>query len=302
MWHGMAAAIVMSFSPAHADETRERQIPQDSLKSVPQMAPDAVPGREKPAAYLNGTNITVLAPIYEHAAGNVSYVRFYNQKTSTSTISVQVVGTPTGRVYGTASVTVPPKASIQLAYTQILQRAGVARDGYIGGDGGFSFYMNAGSNSSQSYQHVIHNADNGFFENMSVCQWDETGIEGLIDASLINVHTTSPYMTQYPSLISFHHYGNTSARYRIRIYRATDGALMESYTVTMRPKETFLEDAAWYQDTWKPLDVDSHMNIVFSRDDGGNFEGIPAHYVVNGRLGAVLNMSQFCHIGYTPVK
>jgi hypothetical protein len=292
----------MSLGAAQAEETRERRIPEESLKSVPRMEPSLKPGHERPAAYLNGTSLTVLAPIYEHAAGNISYVRFYNQKSATSTISVQIVGTPTGRVYGTASVTVPAKASLQLAYTQILQRAGVTPGAYIGNDGGFSFYMSAGSNSSQSYQHVIHNADNGFFENMSVCQWDETGIEGLLDASLINVHTTSPYMDEYPSLISFHHYGNTSARYRVRVYRATDGVLMENYTFTMRPKETFIEDAAWYQDTWNPLDVDSHMNIVFSRDDGGSFEGIPGHYIVNARLGAAINMSQFCHIGYTPVK
>ncbi|MGE3335593.1 MAG: hypothetical protein AB7I36_18270 [Rhodospirillaceae bacterium] len=70
----------------------------------------------------------------------------------------------------------------------------------------------------------------------------------------------------------------------------------------IRPKETFLESADWYQATWNLLDADSHMNIVFSRDDGGSFDGIPAHDVVNGRLGAAINMSQLCHIGYTAQK
>jgi len=294
-----ASALLITSPTSYASEMPTREIPQEFLRSVPTLESSDAPGRERPQVFLNGVDISVLAPLYEHSSGNISYIRFFNDSTTTSVITVQVIGTPTGRVYGSAAITVPSHASPQFAYTQILERAAVALAAYVGGDNGFSFYLSAGTTAQQSYQHVIHSTSSGFFENMSVCQWDEVPSEGLASAGLINVHTTSPYMVEYPSQIAFHHYGGANATYRARIYRSTDGTLMDTFTFPMRPKETFVADSKWYQDSWIPADVESHMNIVFSRSDGGTFEGIPAHLVANGRVNGFVNMTQFCQIGYT---
>lgn len=295
----IAGVALLSFASfAHAAETEQlppREFPQGAQKSAPISRPDAS-GRESQQS-INGNTFTVIAPLFEHDFGNVSYVRFSNPNLATASITVTIVGTPTGHMYGTALLTIPANASKQFAYTEVLHHAGVQRGGYIGGDEGFSFYVSADTDGNV-YSHVIHNADNKFFENMSVCVWrndvDNTGLVRTVN----NVHTTSPYMVEYPSYIHFHHYGSSPAVYAARLYRSTDGAYMGGFTFNMAPNASYLTSAQWYitGTAWRPTAAESHMNVRFSRNDGGEFQGIASHFVGNNALGAFVNMTQFCSI------
>jgi len=280
---------------ADTEQLSPREFPQGAQKSAPISRRDAS-GRETQQS-VNGNAFTVIAPLFEHDLGNVSYIRFSNPNNVAASITVIVVGTPTGHAYGTALLTIPANASQQFAYTEVLHHAGVQRSGYIGGDEGFSFYVSAETDGI-AYSHVIHNAENKFFENMSVCVWrNDIDNSGLV-RTVNNVHTTSSYMIDYPSYIHFHHYGSSPAVYAARLYRSTDGAYMGGFTINMPSNASYLTSAQWYitGTAWRPTAVESHMNVRFSRNDGGEFQGIASHVVGNNALGAFVNMTQFCSI------
>lgn len=251
--------------------------------------------KERPAA-LNGDAYTVVTPIFTGTEGNVSYLRLANLNSHAVTVTVTVVGSPTGRVYGAAAFTIPPIASKQYSYQQVLNQAGFITS-YIGDDNTWSFYIRS-SEDLTGFQHVIHNAYNKFFENMSVCTWDANFNYTGLNRALGNVHTTGPYMTEYPSAVMLHHYGAVRAIYRADVYASETGELKGGFNFYMNANESLIVPMSWYEDTvgWTPGETESHANIVFTRMDGPTFEAVPAHAVYNAELGAYLNMTQFCGI------
>jgi hypothetical protein len=272
-------------------------IPREYIQPGPQLE-RANPDRESAQA-IDGRSYTILTPILDGSEGNESYVRFYNTNTSLPVVvTVTVVGTKSAHVYGSAYVTVPAMASPQYHFRQIINAAGFIS--YVSGDTGFSFYLRS-SHDNTLFQHVGYNASTRFFENLSVCTWDEGRTYVGMSRFIGNVHTSNIYMTEYPSAIVLHHYGTTTARYSARLYRATDGAFLGGMTFNMFANETFVAPVTFYEQTinWRPTDLESHVNIVFDRDDGFTFTGMAGHAVYNARLNAYLNMSQFCGINKT---
>ena len=112
------------------------------------------------SAGLYGRNYAVVAPISTGADGNVSFLRLINDTASASTFAVSVVGSPSGRVYGTASIQAPAGASPQYAIATILSLANAGA--LSGGDTGYALYLQDAD--QVGFQHVIFSAASGFFE------------------------------------------------------------------------------------------------------------------------------------------
>ena len=132
------------------------------------LSADAGALEKQQASGLYGRNYAVVAPIYTGAAdGNISYLRLINDNATASTFMVNVVGSPSGRVYGTASILVAAGSSPQYAIGTILSLATVTA--LSGGDTGYALYLQ--DTDQVGFQHVIYNNASGFFENASVCEY-----------------------------------------------------------------------------------------------------------------------------------
>src|ERR1700759_2497139 len=126
------------------------------------------PTVEKPAATLDGYSSTVLGHMFVGTIDtNVSYLRFLNLSGGPANVSVSLVGSPSGRLYGTATVGVLNHASRQMAITDIMAAANVT--GLSGGDDRFSVYLRSDS-APVAVQNVLFNGTTGYFENMTTCQ------------------------------------------------------------------------------------------------------------------------------------
>jgi hypothetical protein len=292
------ALLLLTTAANAADEQLPLvEIPRQYIQPAPQIE-RGNPDRESPQA-LNGSSYTILTPILDGDDGNTSYVRFYNTNTNIPVvITATVIGTTTGNVYGSALITVPAMASPQYYFQQITNAAGVVN--YVGADTGFSFYLRS-SDDNTLFQHIAYNAQSRFFENLSICYWDSARSYSGMARYLGNIHTSSVYMTEYPSAVMLHHYGATTVRYSARLYRSTDGKYLGGMNFNMFANETFVAPISFYENTikWVPAPEESHVNIVFDRDDGGTFIAMAGHAVYNARLNAYLNMTQFCGINKT---
>lgn len=257
----------------------------------------ATPPVEKPIpelpAAVEGNNWTVVAPLFSGTDGNTSFVRFANGNAFPITVTYLLVGSPTGRLYGSAQYTIPAAASPQYAYSQILSKAAVA--GLTGGDTSITLYLRS-SASLTAFQHVIFNGANGFFENASICTWDPGFTYAGLNQALINVHTTR--LVAYPSTVMMHHWGLTAAVYRADVYEAGTGAYKGGFNFNMAANETFSTDWSWYQDTvrWSPTAAEMHANIIFSRADGGAYQAVVGQAIANRQFGTLVNMTQACGI------
>jgi len=65
--------------------------------------------------------------------------------------------------------------------------------------------MIQGADAGLSYQHVIYNGANGFFENVSACHFDAARDYSGLNAILYNVHTT--LLASYPAQVYVDNYG-----------------------------------------------------------------------------------------------
>src|SRR5262249_36103662 len=118
---------------------------------------------EKPSA-LNGQLYAVIAPIYTGATS--SFIRLFNGMNASSTFSISVVGSPSGRVMGTTTYSVPSNASPQYPIADIISKAGAGS--LTNGDTSYALYLQD-PDSTAGYQHVTFNGNNSFFENNSIC-------------------------------------------------------------------------------------------------------------------------------------
>lgn len=249
---------------------------------------------EKPAAF-NGSAFTVVAPLFDGTSGNTSYLRLANVSLSPVTFSVSVVGTPTGKDYGTAQYSVPPLSSPQYSYGEILARVGATVP--TGADDSFSFYLRTDADFT-GFQHVIYNPGNGFFENVSICTFDAAHVYSGLNQAVGNVHTT--LLAAYPSQVVIHHYGSAPARYHAAVYDGRTGAFKGAFNFDMAANETYVAPMSWYQSNagWTPSGAEYHANIFFSRDDNGTYQAIVGQAIVNDVLHSVVNMTQFCGINH----
>ena len=247
---------------------------------------------EKPQAF-DGTTYTVIAPIFLGQNGNFSYIRFWNIETSTRTVTIRIVGWPSGEIYGATTATIPSAASPQFAVTDILSAAGVT--GLSFGDEGYSLYV-ANTSASVGFMHVMFNANSLFFENVSICQ---SSILSSLQSYLMNVH--SSLLPAYPSSVIWHNYLATSQTLRVFVLESRTGRLLGSKNYVMAPNGTytipiaFLEQDIGY--TPSAFANEYHYNLLLGNADTGGLPQIVAGQVIfNPGINAYINMTEYCDI------
>jgi hypothetical protein len=246
------------------------------------------------AAAVDGKTYAVIAPAFTGADGNLSFVRFLNTSaTASSTFTVTIVGTPTGREYGSTSYTVPARASPQHSFNNILVQANAGP--LTGGDAGYSIYLRNPSIDS-GFQHVIFNGANQFFENLSLCQYFQGTQYLRVVGWLPNVHTTR--LAAFPMRLFVHNFNNVPGNFRINAFDAVTGAKIGDTVVTVAANETLtiLESALETTLNFTPTASQLHLNILVEAADGGTYNGVATAAVFNSALNALIGMSTVCKL------
>lgn len=271
---------------------------------------------EKPQA-VSGTLYTVIAPIYLGGGpdgGNTSYVRFINDESYTTTFAVNVVGYRTdsttnsqSQIIGTALVTVPQRASPQYSVADIFAAANIPSvacpttcppNVYQG----VALYV-SNIDDDVGYQHVIHNVNSRFFENVTLCGDDSMsdGINQRYRGLLTNVHSYNYYMTEYPASLMMHNYAPVNQTYEIYVIDSRTGAVQTLWRATLLANTTYVIPIRQIQQEtgWNPTDLQSHINLQIFRPVGssvGLTNTVMGQLIYNQALQAYVNMSQVCEV------
>jgi hypothetical protein len=251
------------------------------------------------ASAVDGSSYTVVAPTFMggiESGNNVSFVRFPNAGEVEATIIVDVVGSPSGEVYGRAHTIVAPLASPQFSVQTILDAIGV--EGFQFGDDSISLYLRSPQGGQLvGFQHVIWSSDTGFFENLSICTYRFDIDYSPLNQALVNVHTST--IPSYPGIIIMHNYASFPVTYRADIYDANDGAYLGAVNFFMIANHTISMDFAAVESVldFVPTSDQFHVNIVFTaQNTGGEYYGIAGQGINNLQLNAFTNMSSACAI------
>jgi|GEM_PF-6534715 len=253
------------------------------------------------ATALNGSQYAIIAPTFNGAGGNTSFIRLFNGGTAASNFIVTVLGSPSGNSYGTAQISIPAKASIQYAVSEILTRANAAT--LAGGDTSYSLYVQ-NNDQTAGYQHVLYNELNGFFENLTNCKTAlNTGSGPNANSNfLLNVHTTT--ISTYPATIILHNPRSTAANLNLTLYDATTGSFVRGteaasrFATSVGANATRAITLSEIQQTlgFTPTANQFHVNVQVADAAGGAADTITAQSIRNLVLGADLNMTTACSV------
>lgn len=248
------------------------------------------------ASSVNGTQYTVVTPVFLGADNNFSFIRFPNGGSTTATVNMTVIGSPSAQSYGTATTTVAPLASPQFSIDQIFEAIGIS--GLQFGDDSLSIYLQSPQGGNLiAFQHVVWNSITGFFENASVCTY-RTDIEyTALNRILVNVHTST--ISAYPGIVSLHNYANFPVTYRADVYDARDGVYLGSVNFNMTANHTLSVNFSDIESVlnFTPASNQFHANILFvAQNTGGAYYGLAAQGINNLQLAAYTNMSVACGI------
>jgi hypothetical protein len=256
---------------------------------------------ERPAA-VNGSLYAVVSPTY--TAPTQSFLRLFNGSNATATFTVTMIGSSSGRNYGTATIQVPAKASPQYTVmttgtgdtTSIQVRAGAAS--LDAADSSYSLYIQS-TEQTAGYQHVTYNGDNNFFENNSICKY-------LLNANMTpsnylvlnNVHTTQLAGNQFPSKITLYNYWNDAVTYNISLVDSVTGTALGSFNVNAAANSVYEFPASTLQSSanFTPTASQIHMN-VYIFDAAGSPPAMVGQSIINAGLqNAQINMSTACAV------
>lgn len=295
-----AALIVLALvSPAHAARAQsgETAVPALAIENflISKKSADA-PDREKAAA-IDGNNYAVVAPLYLGTGGGmISYLRLFNGGSATASFTVKVVGSPTGRDYGTAAFQVPPSATRQYALFQILQGAGAT---VTEPDTNYSFYIQS-DEPLAGYQHVTHSPSVSYFENAAVCR---ANIQDVVRAAtqqmvLSSVHTSRLAAAGYPASIELHNFANTAKTYRISVKDETTGVAVGQTDVTAQANASYT--IPWSQIesaiNWTPTSEQIRANVFVTDTSGASPAILLGQTINNDTLRVTLNMTTMCAV------
>ncbi len=250
---------------------------------------------EQPSEH-DGSQYTIIAPIFRGEGNNYSYIRLGNGNLLglPTTFNVTVIGSPSGESYGTAEFEVAAWASPQYSIDDIFDEIGVS--GLRDGDDTISLYVQSPhQNNLPTFQHVVWNSMTGFFENATRCTFREDVDYSLINMALTNVHTSR--IADYPATIFLHNYADSAGTYRGNVFDANDGTQLGTVNFDMMANETraidFSEIAA--DIGFVPESNQFHVNIVFQQPaDFDNFSLLAQQGIRNLQLDAYINMSVAC--------
>ena len=268
---------------------------QDAVNVIPDAGRFRAATAELPAAITG--NYTIVPNVTAGFAGNISYIRFPNANPTKATVaSVRIIGNATGRDYGTAIVNSPARSSPQVSVPDLLA---LANSGALDPtDTRITLYVQSGDFLT-GIQHVYFNSTTGFFENMSVCSFED-GLSYVPTTSLLaNVHTST--LSGFPSTVEVHNKKATATTVRLRVHDARTGSLLGifQFTASANTSYTFTNAQIETAINYKPGPTDFHMNVIFDGDPGTPTGVILSHSVRNLLLqGATLNLTTICSIDY----
>ena len=278
-------------APARIDPPAEPKI-ERYAGTMDISTPQANSSKERAQA-VAGSAYTVITPLFLGNGNNYSFIRFMNGASTTSTYFATVVGSPSARNYGTATVTVAPFASPQYSISDILSVIGVS--GTTNGDCCLSIYLKSSNPVNTAFQHVVWNSTTGFFENASICTYTSTVSYENLNRILVNVHTSR--IPAYPGIIFLHNYASFPVSYRVDIFNARTGAYLGNVFFNLGANDTGSEEFSQTEKTlgWTPGPNDYHVNMVFSPSvSGATYYGLGASAINNLQLNSLTNMSVAC--------
>lgn len=244
-------------------------------------------GAIEKAQAVSGFGSTVIGKVFLGDGGNTSYLRFFNQSGNPATVSATLVGSPSGRDYGTTQINIANHASRQVPIIDLMTAIGLT--GPVSPDDRLSVFLRSDA-APVTLQHVLYSQSTGFFENMSTCQNSSVSDS---NAALMNLHTTN--IADYTSYVTIYNYATTAAVYDVQVYEATSGAFKGVVTVTVDPNATFEQPFSWFQDQvhWAPSPFEFHANIA-AFPQNGTRGALLFHTVYNNKVGVYLNLTNFC--------
>ena len=249
------------------------------------------------ALSVDGSGSMIVSPLFDGSDGNTSYLRLINIEAETQTFTVTAVGSPSGMEYGTTSIEVPSYGSSQHSYADVLGSIGVA--GLQSGDDGLSWYIDNPAERT-GFQHVIYNSTNAFFENMSVCRWDQFTNFGPLEQILVNVHTSSLAGGAFPSYIYIHNYLATDNTANTRVYNSITGELIGTVSFTAAANTSYVLPFSYFEEqlSWMPTSEEFHANLVILPENYNGTHFTVGHAVFNQQFSAWVNLSQVCQVNF----
>ena len=249
---------------------------------------------ERPAAITG--NYTIVPNATPGLANNISYIRFPNLNASKTTVaSVRIIGNATGRDYGTAIVNSPPRSSPQLSLQDLLALANGGA--YDAADTRITLYLQS-SDFLTGVQHVYFNVGTGFFENMSVCAFEDGLNYVPMTSILANVHS-SVLSATYPSTVEVHNRKAAATTVRLRIHNGRTGASLGIFEFNAAANSSYTFSAAQIEMAiaYTPGPTDYHLNVIVDGDPSTPSGLVLSHSVQNLRFsGAALNLTTVCGI------
>ncbi len=237
-------------------------------------------------------NYYVIAPTF--SGTDSSFIRFANSNAAAHSITVKVIGSPGGTLYGTAEYSVPANASPQYSLNDILTKAGAAA--LKTGDTSYALYLS--QEAGMSFQHVVWSSATEFFENMTSCTAPNISVNGSgQNRQALNVHTS--ILTDYPAYISIHNAYTSAQTYVATMYDAATGARIGAAQLQVPANATVTQPMTFFQSGagFTPGATQFHVNMYFSTTDAatlGSFYGVVSHYILNKRSNNYSNMSTWC--------
>lgn len=252
--------------------------------------------RERPQA-VNGSLYAVVAPLYLGLNNDpISYLRLFNGGGSTATFTVKVVGSPTGRDYGTATFEIPTAATRQLALFEVLQGAGASIEAP---DTNFSFYIQS-AEPLAGYQHVTHKPSVSYFENAAVCK---ATIQDVILAAssqmvLPSIHTSRLAAAGYPSSIELHNFANAAITYRFFVRDEITGRLIGQTDFSAQANSSYTIPWSQIESAvgWSPASNEIRANLIVTDPSGAPPAILLGQTIINNTLGVTLNMTTMCAV------
>jgi len=257
------------------------------------------PCRAGKGGAVDGSQYSVIVPVFDGSGGSLSFIRLYNGSTTASTFNILVVNTNNGITMGAASIEVPANASPQYALTQpsgesIFSLAGVAPSS----NANYALYIQNG-NALAGYQHVTFNPTSTLFENNSVCT---TPLSAQMSANsryvLTNLHSSA--FAAYPSIVSIHNYSGTGINLTLSAFDAATGASLGQFNQSVGPNATLVLPETQMESQLVIPSLPQHINLEITNAAGGAAPIRLAHAIRNAQLGGDINMAEACAVNAVP--
>ena len=253
-------------------------------------------GRERLAA-IDGSLYSVVAPLFlGEGGGQVSYLRLFNGGSASASFTVKIVGSPTGRDYGTATYSVPAHATTQLALFQVLGQAGASIQAP---DTNFSFYVQS-AGTLAAYQHVTHSPPVSYFENASICN---RSIQDAVRSAsnemvLPSVHTSRLAAAGYPAFVELHNYASGGVTYRFSVRDEGTGLQVGVMDFSAQGNSSYTIPWSQIESTigWSPRSDQIRANLIVTNLSGTAPQILLGQTIYNQTLGVYLNMTAMCAI------